>query len=206
MFYLTIILIPLAGAFIGWVTNRLAVKLLFRPNKPYRMFKWTIQGVLPKRRYELAASIGAIIEQEIVSLDDILQHLKEREVPERTVALLREAIRGAVLEKAPVWVPLAVKKPLAEAVSDLVRDRLPFLIDWLVESFGEALKREVSLSQLIETKLNQFPLEDLERVVFKVAAREIRHIEVMGAILGFFIGVLQVSLLFLVRLTGNTAF
>ncbi len=188
------------------MTNRLAVKLLFRPNKPYRMFKWTIQGVLPKRRYELAASIGAIIEQEIVSLDDILQHLKEREVPERTVALLREAIRGAVLEKAPVWVPLAVKKPLAEAVSDLVRDRLPFLIDWLVESFGEALKREVSLSQLIETKLNQFPLEDLERVVFKVAAREIRHIEVMGAILGFFIGVLQVSLLFLVRLTGNTAF
>ncbi|RJX21988.1 MAG: DUF445 family protein [Ammonifex sp.] len=206
MFYLTVALIPLVGAFIGWVTNRLAVKLLFRPYRPYRLLKWTIQGVLPKRRYELAGSIGGIIEQEILSLDDILQHLKERDVPERTVALLREAIRGAVLEKAPAWVPVAVKKPLAEAVSDLVRDRLPFLIDWLVESFGETLKREVSLSQLIETKLNQFPLEDLERVVFKVTAREIRHIEVMGALLGFLIGLLQVGLLFLVRLTGHTAF
>jgi uncharacterized membrane protein YheB (UPF0754 family) len=59
---------------------------------------------------------------------------------------------------------------------------------------------------LIEAKLNQFPLEDLERVVFKVAAREIRHIEVTGAVLGFLIGVLQVGLLLLVRLTGDTAF
>lgn len=206
MFYLNALLVPLVGALIGWVTNLLAVRLLFRPYKPYRFLKLTVQGVLPKRRYELARSVGRVIEKEILSLDDILQHLRERGVPERTVALLREAVRGAVFEKIPAWVPVAVKRPLAEAVSDLVRERLPVLIDWLVESFGDTLKREVSLARLVEEKLNTFPLEDLEKVVFEVASREIRHIEVMGAVLGFLIGVGQVGFLFLLKLTEYRGF
>ncbi|MEW6173437.1 MAG: DUF445 family protein [Bacillota bacterium] len=206
MFYLNAVLVPLIGAFIGWVTNLLAVKLLFRPYKPFKFYRWTLQGVLPKRRYELARNLGRIIEKEILSIDDILAHLKEREVPERMVTLLRETIRQAVLEKVPGWVPLAVKRPLAEALCDLVGERMPFIIDWVVESLSDTIKREVSLSRLIEEKLNSFPLEDLERVVFEVAAKEIKHIEIMGAVLGFFIGFIQVGVLFLLRLTGAPAF
>jgi len=200
MFYLNLVLLPLVGAFIGWITNLLAVKLLFRPYKPYRFLGRTFQGVLPKRRYDLARSIGQTLEKELLSLDDILRYLREREVPERVVVLLREAVRQAVLERVPGWVPVAVKRPLAEALSDLVGERLPFLVSWLVDSLGETLKEEVSLARLVEEKLNAFPLEDLERIVFEVAAREIRHIELMGAVLGFLIGFIQAGVLFLLRL------
>jgi len=193
--------LPLVGAFIGWVTNLLAVKLLFRPHRAYRFWRFTLQGVLPKRRHELARSVGRVIERELVSFDDILQHMKERDVPERIVTLVREAIRQAVLEKIPGWVPAAVKRPLAEAAGDLAGERLPYLVEWLVDSFGEVLKQEVSLPRLIEEKLNAFPLEDLERVVFEVAAREIRHIEIMGAVLGFIIGCVQAVLLLVLGLT-----
>uniref|UniRef100_A0A7C2ECX9 DUF445 family protein n=1 Tax=Ammonifex degensii TaxID=42838 RepID=A0A7C2ECX9_9THEO len=104
------------------------------------------------------------------------------------------------MERVPGWVPVAVKRPLAEALSDLVGERLPFLVSWLVDSLGETLKEEVSLARLVEEKLNAFPLEDLERIVFEVAAREIRHIELMGAVLGFLIGFIQAGVLFLLRL------
>lgn len=206
MFYLNLVLLPLVGAFIGWVTNLLAVKLLFRPYKPVRFLWWTLQGVLPKRRYDLARSIGHTLEKELLSLDDILRHLKERDVPERIVVLLKEAVRQAVLEKIPGWVPVAVKRPLSEALGDLVGERLPFLVTWLVDSFGETLKEEVSIARLVEEKLNAFPLEDLERVVFEVAAREIGHIKLMGAVLGFLIGCLQAGFLLLLQLTNLKGF
>lgn len=199
MNYVSIILLPLVGAFIGWVTNLLAVKLLFKPYKPYRFWRFSLQGVLPKRRFELARSIGRVIERELLSLDDILNHLKDRDVPDRIVTLVRESIRQEVLEKIPGWVPVTVKRPLAEAISDLVGERLPYLVEWLVDSFGDVLKQEVNLPRLIEEKLNAFPLEDLERVVFEVAAREIRHIEIMGAVLGFMIGCVQAVLLLVIR-------
>lgn len=202
MSFISLIMLPVIGAFVGWVTNLLAVKLLFKPYRSYRFWRFTLQGMLPKRRYELARSVGQVIERELVSFDDILHHLKEREVPGRIVTLVRETIRQAVLEKIPGWVPVAVKRPLAEAISDLVGERLPFLVEWLVDSFGEVLKQEVSLPRLVEEKLNAFPLEDLERVVFEVAAREIRHIEIMGAALGFAIGCVQAVLLLVLGLTG----
>ncbi|MEW6446737.1 MAG: DUF445 family protein [Bacillota bacterium] len=202
MHYVSLILLPVVGAFIGWITNLLAVKLLFRPYRPYHFWRFTLQGVLPKRRYELARSVSRIIEKELLSLDDILHHLKDRDVPERIVTLVRETIRQAVLEKIPGWVPVAVKRPLAEALSDLVGERLPYVVDWLVDSFGDVLKREVNLPRLIEEKLNAFPLEDLERIVFEVATREIRHIEIMGGVLGFLIGCVQAVSILVLRLTG----
>ncbi|RPF46672.1 uncharacterized protein DUF445 [Thermodesulfitimonas autotrophica] len=206
MFYVNLILLPVVGAFIGWITNLLAIKLLFRPYKPYRIWRWTLQGVLPRRRYELARCAGEVIEREVLSVDDILQRLREREVPERAASLLREAVRQAVLKRVPGWVPAGVKKTLAEALSDLVGDYLPLLVTALVDSFGEAMKKEVSLGQLVEEKLNAFPLEDLERIIFTVARKEIKHIEVMGAVLGGLIGGLQALFLLLLRLTGSTGF
>lgn len=201
MFYVNLILLPLVGAFIGWVTNYLAIKLLFRPHKPYRVWRWTLQGVLPRRRYELARSAGAILEREILSVEEILQHCRERSIPERVVSLLREAVRQAVLDKMPGWLPVGVKRPLAEAVSDLVGEYLPHLVTAMVDSFTETVK-EVSLARLFEEKLNAFPLEDLERLIFTVARREIRHIELMGALLGGLIGCGQAIFLLLFRLTG----
>ena len=39
---------PLAGAFIGWLTNWIAIKLLFRPHNPIKFFGMKVQGIIPK--------------------------------------------------------------------------------------------------------------------------------------------------------------
>ncbi|NLK52516.1 MAG: DUF445 domain-containing protein, partial [Syntrophomonadaceae bacterium] len=47
------------------MTNVLAIRLLFHPRRPYRL-PWTqyeIQGLLPKRRMELARDIGQVVER-----------------------------------------------------------------------------------------------------------------------------------------------
>ncbi|HHT66442.1 MAG TPA: DUF445 family protein, partial [Clostridiales bacterium] len=51
----------IVGALIGWFTNYLAVKMLFRPIRPWRipLTKIELQGLIPKRREEIAVTIGA---------------------------------------------------------------------------------------------------------------------------------------------------
>ena len=56
----------LLGAFIGWVTNIVAIKLIFRPYKAINILGlFTLQGVLPKEN-ELAIAIGQTVEQELL--------------------------------------------------------------------------------------------------------------------------------------------
>ena len=60
-----LIIIPILGAFIGWSTNVLAIKLIFWPYEPVKipLTKWQVHGVIPKRRREKAANIEVVEEQ-----------------------------------------------------------------------------------------------------------------------------------------------
>ncbi len=55
---------------------------MFKPIKPLKLpFGLKIQGVIPSRKSELAASIGDVIERQLVSSDDILNRLvSEKEI------------------------------------------------------------------------------------------------------------------------------
>ena len=50
---------------------------------------------------------------------------------------------------------------------------------------------------MIEEKINAFDLIKIEEITLKIAQRELKHIEVLGGVLGAIIGLLQGILLFI---------
>jgi uncharacterized membrane protein YheB (UPF0754 family) len=48
---------PVLGAFIGYITNVVAVELLFHPKKPVNIFGFKIQGLVPARSKEIVERI-----------------------------------------------------------------------------------------------------------------------------------------------------
>ena len=69
---------PLLGAIIGYGTNRLAIRMLFRPLEPKRFWGRRIPftpGIIPKSRDELAASVGSIVAKDLLSPDALRKHL-----------------------------------------------------------------------------------------------------------------------------------
>ena len=69
----TISMLTIVGGLIGWITNILAIKLLFRPITPVKIpiLNIEILGLIPKRKNEIAANIGEVISNELLSMDDI---------------------------------------------------------------------------------------------------------------------------------------
>jgi len=69
---------PIAGAIIAYSTNVIAIKMLFRPLKEYRVFGIRIPftpGILPKQRNKLAQSIGAMVERELITAEVLRSRL-----------------------------------------------------------------------------------------------------------------------------------
>jgi uncharacterized membrane protein YheB (UPF0754 family) len=56
MTVLTNVLIVLLCGFTGWVTNWVAIKMLFHPRKPIRFLGMTLHGVFPKNQARGAGS------------------------------------------------------------------------------------------------------------------------------------------------------
>lgn len=82
---------PLVGAFIGYVTNDIAIRMLFRPLKPWRILGVRIPltpGVLPAKRHEFAAKIGKMVGSHLLTSEDVGKALNKEN--------FRRELQGAV--------------------------------------------------------------------------------------------------------------
>ena len=76
------ILPPLLGAIIGYVTNRIAIKMLFRPLNPKRILGVPVPltpGVIPRNRFDLARTIGRMVSEQLLSPQALREQLENRE-------------------------------------------------------------------------------------------------------------------------------
>jgi molecular chaperone DnaK (HSP70) len=71
------------------------------------------------------------------------------------------------------------------------------IIGQVVESVRDYLTAEIQVKQIVEEKINQFDLDELEDMVRGVASTELRFIEILGGVLGFIIGLVQMGIMIL---------
>jgi len=80
-FTLSLLAPPLVGAFIGYMTNHIAIRMLFRPLKPWRLFGLRLPltpGVIPSKRHELAVNIGEMVGSHLLTASDVQRALKQQ--------------------------------------------------------------------------------------------------------------------------------
>jgi len=83
---LSIIIPPILGAFIGYITNWLAIKMLFRPFEEKYIFGFKIPftpGLIPRRRKEIAESIATTVEEHILPAEKLKKLFEESDYKSR---------------------------------------------------------------------------------------------------------------------------
>ena len=190
---------PLIAATIGWITNRLAIKMLFHPRKPIRLFFWKWQGLIPRRQKQLANEAAEIIEREILQQHLILSEIKKIELGphlEKTAHQLVWERIGPQLQSIPLLGNFINDGILAKfetiACTEIKKESGP-----LIEKVATEFEESVDLKRMVEDNIASFDLEQLENIVNQVAKREFRTIERLGAILGFAIGCIQLVVFWL---------
>ena len=102
---------PLVGAFIGYLTNKIAIKMLFRPLEPWYIFGLRVPmtpGVIPAKRHELAENIGVMVGEHLLTARDIGTALSMEPFQDHLHALVEERVNtvlttdlGSVLSLVP---------------------------------------------------------------------------------------------------------
>ncbi len=66
--------LPLSGAFIGWFTNYVVIRMLFRPLRPWRVLGFRLPltpGIIPAKRHDLAVNIGRMVGDRLLTSADL---------------------------------------------------------------------------------------------------------------------------------------
>jgi len=186
--------IPLVGAFVGYLTNVLAIRMLFRPRRPVRVLGLTIHGLIPRRRRELALAIGRTVAEHLVTPEDIRRVLAGDEVQAAFTRTLEEHI-GRLLRERLIRGNAVMQRILNEAVLATLQRALARevmrVVPGLLDLFTERLEEYVSIKDIVVERVEQFEQDRIETIVRQIAQRELTAIEVLGGILGLVIGLIQ---------------
>lgn len=187
-----ILLMACVGGTIGYITNVLAVKMLFKPIEPINVpfTNLEIIGLIPKRRKEISSSIGKTVGERLIDYDELIASMLKEEDKEELKVLIKKRLAVVVDEKAN-FIPFLFRGKVIEFVEEVVDSEFDSSIDTLIASAKEKAISRIDVGKMIETKINELDLLELENIIISISKRELKHIENLGFLLGFIIGIAQ---------------
>lgn len=99
---------PCVGALIGYVTNKVAIRMLFRPLRPWYLCGWRLPftpGIIPAKRHALALRIGEMVGARLLTAESISRAIAAETFQQQLQALMARQIAAFCGRD---WPPLSV--------------------------------------------------------------------------------------------------
>jgi uncharacterized membrane protein YheB (UPF0754 family) len=180
----------------------MALKLLFHPRNPKKILGFTLHGVFPKKQRQIAESLGKIVGQELLSFGDIEQTITDPANVRRILPLAEEHIdnflRNKLKESMPM-IAMFVGDKTIQQLKTVFMQELEELFPVIMKNYVANLKNDLDLERIVVDKIAAFSSDKLESMLNQFLTKEFRFVEVIGAALGFLIGLLQIMLTLLMR-------
>ncbi len=190
--------LPLIGALIGWLTNYVAIKMLFHPKNEIKIFFFSLQGIFPKRQQAFAEKLGQVVSTELLTAQEVTAHLKEKATSEAVLDHIAMRLEEGIASRLPRAFPMLamfMSNENAEKLKRVLLEHISSLNEELIDKLSGELEEELDVQAIVEEKVAAFSSDKLEEILFSIMRREFKFIEVVGAVLGFFIGLMQILLL-----------
>jgi len=189
------LVIPVISAFIGWFTNWIAIKMLFHPKEPKKILGITFHGIFPKRQKQFATKLGKLVSNELLSFADLEQKISNPENVAKLLPVLETHIDTFLREKLPAQIPmlgmLIGDKTIGQVKRVFIQE-LEELFPVLMKEYMTTLKHELDLEKIVTEKVGNFSSDKLEDILNQIMSTEFRFVEIIGGVLGFIIGLVQV--------------
>lgn len=192
---LSYILIPLISAFIGYVTNWIAIKMLFHPRKPIRILGITIQGIFPKRQQQFAEKLGKMVSNEFLSFQDIEEKISSPDNLKHILPEIEIHVDRFLQERLTQLFPMIsmfIGEKTIQTMKNALLTELEAIFPVIIRKYVGGLQQQLDLEHIVVEKVKAFSTDQLEKLLYGIMSKEFRLVEVLGGVLGFLIGCLQV--------------
>lgn len=185
--------IPVGAAICGYLTNWIALKVIFEPLEPRNILGYRLHGLFLRRQPEVAEAYATIIAFDVVTLRNVARQMIDGPDGDRTRRMIADIVGPAVDEA------VGRVRPMLRAASmgrfDHIRDAVamgtvgPTVATLLDERFST--ERAAGLQRLLAQRMRQLPPREFAMMLRSAFQQDEWLLILVGALLGFGAGVLQ---------------
>lgn len=195
IFYPMIWTLPIQGVIVGYLTNYLALEMIFRPLVPKKILGlWTYQGLFLKRQNEVSRLYAKLVSEKILTPKNILSELIFGKASKEIIEIIRKEVSSHVdtvtfLAKPALYATGkinefdAAKERIAIAMADNAIENAFHLETYL----GESLQIETMMGD----RMSALPPKEFESILRSAFQEDEMLLILVGAALGALVGWFQ---------------
>ncbi len=190
-------ILPAAGFWVGYLTNWIAIKLVFAPREPTKVGPITIQGLFHKRQPEVAEAFGRIVATRVLNADNIVKTVMESDGAERMNEIVEHRV-GELIAKyeahpmAQLVLPKEERPALRAEVLERIKSEWPKPGGFFHTFAGES----VDLHGELERRMKGLDRVSYEGVLRPAFQQDEWKLIAAGALLGTMAGFFQLVYIF----------
>jgi uncharacterized membrane protein YheB (UPF0754 family) len=190
-------LLPILGVIVGYVTNWVALWMIYEPAEPRRWGPWRLQGLFIRRQPEVAGVYARIVSEEILTVSEFGHELLHGPQSDRTRMLIESAMRPAIdraVGPARMAVRVAVGAREYEAIRDAFAAEPVEKLMVPLSDRGFSARQSRTMHRLIESRMREMRPRDFAEML-RTATREDEWLLLLhGAVLGLAGGLVHLAI------------
>jgi len=190
-------LLPICGVVVGYVTNLLAIKMIFEPVEPRKIGRFTIHGLFLRRQRQAADIYARIIADDVITMRNIGRELLEGPSGDRTRQMIEDSLRPT-LDRALGRLRSALRVAVGAREYDSIRESLAiegagYTATPLTDEELDRHQRE-RLFELFSARTRELPYSDFAEMLRSAMREDEWLLYLHGAVLGLGAGLLHLAI------------
>ncbi len=191
-------LLPISGVIIGYVTNLVAIWMIFEPVEPRKLGRFTIHGLFLRRQDEAGDVYAKIVSDDVVTLSNMGEELLHGPRSDRTRRMIETALRPA-LDRAVGRARAPLRVAVGASEYDTIRETMAHeAVEYAVTPMTDPeFNREQSIRvrELISERIREMPSADFSEMLRSAMREDEWLLYLHGAVLGLAGGLIHLAIL-----------
>lgn len=186
--------LPVGGFFIGFITNWLAINLIFAPLKPRRFLFWKIQGLFLRRQDEISDVWARLVAEELITVEQVADAMVNGDRASRTRAILQKHLRPMLDESLVLKMAAQVSVGL-EGYTDLKRVMNDKAVIATKDVFADPnfkKERAPAVANVLSEQMKALKPEEFQDILRPAFREEELQLMMVGGLFGAAAGLVQV--------------
>ena len=188
------------GVIVGYVTNWLALQMIFKPLEPKRFFfVFKYQGLFLKRQVEVSKEFANVVSHNVLNTENLIRLIFTGKGGDLLIKLViqraQKFVNEKMIEKAPLM-PVLIGSQKLKQIKEQVAEKLIWILPDIANRIQTYLTDSLQIESTISSRLSVLPKSEFEELLHSVFKEDEYTLIALGAILGGVAGLIQAYIVF----------
>lgn len=190
--------LPIGGLLVGYLTNVLALRMIFSPVNPIKFFGFTIQGLFIKRQKEVSRGYAKLVSDNVMTMDNVFTQMFKGAGADKLVEIIERHSKEGIDKTAGFNSALIKFTSGTDTYDEIKTIAVKRFIDAAPEQIHvvfDYAKQALDVEDTMYTRMTNLPPDEFVDFLRPVFQEDEWKLVLTGALLGMVAGFLQLLIM-----------